>query len=218
MVEIIKDYFKKLFKEKVIFLLLGIIIGIGILTKLEPNGILGEDAIYSMLGGDTRNPVLFKISNIFAIIGSWKVLIPTTLLVMIGSYIKDRRDLFIGFFISCFGGFFVNAVIKNIFLRPRPIHILVDQSGYSYPSGHAMVNSAVYLFIAYYLSEYVDSKHKTIYYVLAALLSLMMAASRVYLGVHYISDVVAGLIGGFMVLLGVIFTLEYIRSIDKADY
>lgn len=217
MKEFVSGYFKNLLKEKLIFLLFGLVLAIGVITKLDPGGILGEDHIYMLLGGEYRDVTLFNLSKGFAILGSWKVLIPATILVVVYGFIRNRRDLSIGFFVACFGGFFLNFLIKSIFRRPRPAMMLVNQSGFSYPSGHAMVNTAVYLFIAYYISNYVNDKYKKALYGVAGIMSVLMSISRVYLGVHYISDVVAGIIGGFMVLLGTVFTLEYIRSVDDSD-
>ncbi len=88
----------------------------------------------------------------------------------------------------------MNWIIKHIICRPRPDHLrLIKQGGYSYPSGHAMVSIAVYGFLISYVLEYVkDKKWKIAFVSVFTLLILGIGMSRIYVGVHYPSDVIAG--------------------------
>ncbi|MCX7950719.1 MAG: phosphatase PAP2 family protein, partial [Clostridiales bacterium] len=85
-----------------------------------------------------------------------------------------------------------NEVLKAIFKRPRPdvIYRLVEAKGYSYPSGHAMISLAFALVFVYYLHEL--NKNKNIFTWFTIILALIIGISRVYLGVHYITDVLSG--------------------------
>lgn len=85
-----------------------------------------------------------------------------------------------------------NEVLKAIFKRPRPdvIYRLVEAKGYSYPSGHAMISLAFALVFVYYLHEL--NKNKNIFTWFIIILALIIGISRIYLGVHYITDVLSG--------------------------
>ena len=94
--------------------------------------------------------------------------------------------------------FILNYILKLIFSRTRPIDInIITETGYSFPSGHAMISLAIYGFLAYLLWES-DYKYKKIGVSLLVLLIVLIGISRIYLGVHYTSDVIAG----FIVSLG----------------
>ena len=90
--------------------------------------------------------------------------------------------------------FFLNQLLKYIFKRERPVNInLIKENGYSFPSGHSMISLSFYGFFIYLISHKDYSKSKKI--ILCSLLSLLILSigiSRIYLGVHYASDVLAG--------------------------
>lgn len=104
----------------------------------------------------------------------------------------------------------LNVLLKNIFLRPRPNELrIIEETGFSFPSGHSMVSMAFYGYFIYLICK--NMKNKYLKYTLCALLSiliLLIGLSRIYLGVHYASDVVAGLCFSmayliFMISIGV---------------
>jgi undecaprenyl-diphosphatase len=91
--------------------------------------------------------------------------------------------------------FLINTLIKWIVHRPRPDEImrLIEESGYSFPSGHSMISMAFYGYITYLIYKHVkDKKKRTIYCLLLLFLIFMIGLSRIYLGVHYLSDVLGG--------------------------
>ena len=105
----------------------------------------------------------------------------------------------------------VNQVIKHIIRRPRPnVLRLVEESGYSFPSGHSMVSMAFYGIIFYLVYKNVSNKYlKWILIILLSLLILSIGFSRIYVGVHYFTDVA----GGF--LLGLAYLIIYINIYNK---
>ena len=105
----------------------------------------------------------------------------------------------------------INQVIKHIVRRPRPnVLRLVEDDGYSFPSGHSMVSMAFYGIIIYLVYKNVTNKDlKWTLITLLSLLILSIGFSRIYVGVHYFTDVV----GGF--LLGLVYLIIYINIYNK---
>ena len=88
----------------------------------------------------------------------------------------------------------MNQVMKFIVQRPRPTQYrIIDERGYSFPSGHTMVNMAFYGFLIYLIYTKIENNHVkwTLCTILTWLIPLI-GISRIYLGVHYASDVIAG--------------------------
>ncbi len=96
---------------------------------------------------------------------------------------------------STAGASLLNAGLKSILHRPRPelVPHLAAVSNASFPSGHAMISAAIYLTIAAMLSETQPKRSARIFLMaFAGLLVLLIGCSRIYLGVHWPSDVLAG--------------------------
>jgi len=112
--------------------------------------------------------------------------------------------------VNLLGAWLLNVALKNLFHRVRPeLNRLIEVGGYSFPSGHAMISFAFYGFLAYLVMVNLPRGWgKYLLTIILALLPLGIGISRIYLGVHYPSDVVAGYaVGGFW-LLSCIFILE----------
>ncbi|MDR3242135.1 MAG: phosphatase PAP2 family protein [Lactobacillaceae bacterium] len=104
------------------------------------------------------------------------------------------------------------TVLKNFFQRPRPsiVH-LVNEGGYSFPSGHALNSILLYgsliILVHYYINN--DSIRYTFLTLLSSLI-IAIPMSRVYLGVHYLTDVLAGMaLGGFFLIMSKEFIFKY---------
>lgn len=89
---------------------------------------------------------------------------------------------------------FLNTIFKNIFMRERPLGInLIVESGYSFPSGHSMISVGSYgLLIVYLLNLKLNKYIKIGLMFILLLLILLILISRIYLGVHFFSDILAG--------------------------
>ena len=136
--------------------------------------------------------------------------------IVFGAYLLwKRRHFWVAAVISAvFGGMALNKLLKYIFHRSRP-HFddpLLSLTSYSFPSGHAMLATVLYGVIAAYLCSVFKSWRWRAVIGLAALgLVLLVAFSRVYLGAHYPTDVVAAMAEGMAWLslcLSVAFSLR----------
>ena len=120
---------------------------------------------------------------------------------------RRNEGLFLA--VSTVNAALLTLIFKHIFLRARPSHLrLVEQGGYSFPSGHAMASICVYGYLLYLALKI---RNKALKYVIIGLLSLLIISigiSRIYVGVHYPTDVMAGYLLG---IIEVTFMTEVLR-------
>lgn len=112
------------------------------------------------------------------------------------------------------GGFQIGAWSKRLIERPRPniIPKLVQVGGQSFPSGHAVTAAAIYLTLAILASRHFQSHGaRVIIFILAGAIISVVAFSRLYLGVHYPSDVLSGVFLGsaWALLMGALFSKQH---------
>src|SRR5699024_6746412 len=91
----------------------------------------------------------------------------------------------------------LNPLLKNVFDRERPTLLrLIDISGFSFPSGHAMGSAAFFGSTIYIANRVFKGISKVILLSLSALFIILISSSYVYFRVHYPTDIIAGIIGG----------------------
>ena len=107
--------------------------------------------------------------------------------------IKNKK-LSLGIIINLAGITIINQILKFIFRRERPTgYRLIEMSGYSFPSGHAMASLAFYGLLIYITKRLVKNKYlKILLITLNIAIIILIGVSRIYLGVHYLSDVLTG--------------------------
>lgn len=156
--------------------------------------------IYSL----PHNSILDTIFHFFSISGIFVVLWALLFLLVIAIEENRHHRFIFSFLISTVSSaILTNIVLKNLFLRPRPLSLLSlanYPTDFSFPSGHATFAFAA----AYVLAQY-DKKRALYFYGIAVLI----AFSRVYLGFHYVGDVLVGS------LIGVAVSWLSLYSIDK---
>ena len=113
-------------------------------------------------------------------------------------------------FLACLGGLILNQGLKLVFakLRPQLWTPLVVEHSYSFPSGHALGSLVVYGFLAVLLAHKFPRQHWLIYAIAAVIISAI-GISRLFLGVHWPTDIIAGYAVGAVWLIACIFTLGY---------
>lgn len=139
----------------------------------------------------------------------------TIFLVVIGIMLLLRNSdgLLVG--ISAGLSTSVNSLIKHIIRRIRPNGLrLIKQGGYSFPSGHAMISISVYGVLLYLVITRVKNKYVKV--LLASILSLLILSigvSRIYVGVHYATDVLSGyILATALVILLISIVNKYFRG------
>ncbi|HJJ08975.1 MAG TPA: phosphatase PAP2 family protein [Clostridiaceae bacterium] len=202
-----KEYIKKNLKWVVLFICL---VGFLALTEdvfnkeIMQGDIIGYKMISTFLISDFVTPIAKFITNFG---GAVFLSIATIALLLL---IKNKK---IG--LSIFSNIVIitilNQLLKRILRRPRPTEFrIVEETGYSFPSGHSMVSMAFYGYLIYLIYRYIKNKYiKWSLIVLLSILICLIGISRIYLGVHYTSDV----LGGF--LLSISYLVVYISLIKN---
>jgi len=202
-----KEYIKKNLKWVVLFICL---VGFLALTEdvfnkeIMQGDIIGYKMISTFLISDFVTPIAKFITNFG---GAIFLSIATIALLVL---IKNKK---IG--LSIFSNIVIitilNQLLKRILRRPRPTEFrIVEETGYSFPSGYSMVSMAFYGYLIYLIYRYIKNKYiKWSLIVLLSILICLIGISRIYLGVHYTSDV----LGGF--LLSISYLVVYISLIKK---
>ena len=207
MLEKIEKILRKNYKY--IIMLICIIILYAIIEDLFNKETIFIDLfIYKLIVLSMRNDVLTIIFKIITNLGGAYCLIIIAILCAI--FIKNKKIAF-AIPINLILSTMLNLGLKNIVERPRPIgYRLIDETGYSFPSGHSMVSMAFYGYFIYLIYKYVKNKYvKWISIILLSLLICLIGISRIYLGVHYTSDV----LGGF--LISISYLIIYISAANK---
>lgn len=169
------------------------------LVVLQMGWLEGMDTVIYQWISSFYSSTMTSFMIVMSFLGSWKAEVLICLICLVLWFRK-------GVVISCLTGIsaLINHIIKLIVQRPRPdvLH-LVAESGYSFPSGHAITSFVLYEMIAYFLWN----RHKGLACLIGTL-PLFIGISRIYVGVHYASDVIGGYLLGFVFLLLAIIWLK----------
>lgn len=172
---------------------------------------------------NSRTPELTRFSFFITAFGSSLFFFTASIVVAAFLYFKNKIDSLI-FIVIIFSAVIINIFLKSFYSRPRPgLDSLIIENSYSYPSFHAMSSFVLYSAIAFIIYKSTKNRNFSIIIsILFGLLILLIGLSRIYLGVHYPSDVIAGYLGGFIWILvliifqrTIIFERLYNKSIKK---
>lgn len=215
MTEKLKKIIKKDYKWIILFLC--VILFLAILEDVFEYETLALDtSVYTIVVEKMRNPILTDILKIITNLGSAFVLITITILSLI---ILKNKKIGLCITLNLALSTLLNVLLKNIIQRPRPEgYRLIEETGFSFPSGHSMVNTAFYGLLIYLIIKNV--KNKKLKYALSTLISILILAigfSRIYLGVHYTSDVLAGFLISIAYLIVFTTILHDILKLEKGE-
>ena len=202
-----KEFIIKNFKWIILFICL-----IGFLALAEDvfhkeimkGDIIGYKIISTFLISDFTTPIAKFITNFGGAI--FLIILTITLFILI-----KNKKIGLSIILNLIVITGLNQILKYILQRPRPTEYrLIEETGFSFPSGHSMVSMAFYGYLIYLIYKYVKNKDlKWISIVLLSILICSIGISRIYLGVHYTSDV----LGGFFISIS--YLIIYISAVNK---
>jgi undecaprenyl-diphosphatase len=149
-------------------------------VPIGPSWLRGAALDVTALGGVTvLTLVTLAVCGFLALVGHFR-----SMLLVLGSTV---------------GGAVLNSTLKALFSRPRPAVVphLAEVHSASFPSGHAMLSAIVYLTLGVLMAQLSESRWLKVYVLgVAVLLSFLVGLTRVFLGVHYLTDVLGGWMAG----------------------
>lgn len=175
--------------------------------------ILGFDTVIREWAYEQRTPVLNRILIGITYLGNWQTIVTLGLILLV--YPGTRKNIGLPFAVTAVSSTVIYKVAKSIFQRPRPDLAvrIIKEGGYSFPSGHSMNCLVIYGMLIYLTRRY--CRNKRIANIITAVLSLLILAigcSRVYVGVHFPTDILGGWSLGIAVLTTAIIIFERIRG------
>lgn len=152
--------------------------------------------------------------NFISFYGNHNFLVPANLLLVIYFFIKKNRQLALLTLLTALSSLGLMSLIKNLVQRHRPDAPLVaGVTNFSFPSGHAFMSVAFYGLLIWLALTYMnDSWKQRLFIIFLLLFILIIGFSRIYLRLHYTTDVVAGL------CLGTIWLLTVLTIADRRQY
>jgi len=175
------------------------------------------DALHAYASEVSSITALF---HIVSIPGSLETLALVGVLVAVALFVRRSWFMLAAWLAAVVGGEALNLLLKDLFARPRPSfeYPLVVETSYSFPSGQAMESLVVYGMLAYFAVLSLRGREmRAVSVGGAALIVVLIGFSRIYLGAHYVSDVIGGFAAGGAWLSAIITGFGSIRRYDAAN-
>lgn len=171
-------------KNKIIWLLIFILFLVSIVFVINCSSF--DNYIINLFR--YRSDVLTNIMKVITFFGS--ALMILILIVLLIIFVRGKRNKLL-ILINVIVVTLLNQLLKYVFQRERPTNSIIEETGYSFPSGHSMVSMAFYGFLIYLVYKS-NMKFKGLIISFISILIFLIGISRIYLGVHYPSDVIGG--------------------------
>lgn len=137
-------------------------------------------------------------------LGNVEFVVTAVSTTVVALYLSKKRKYIIPLLATIAGAELVTHISKLTLNRSRPLFGLVETTTSSFPSSHATIAISFYGFLGYILYRELSERYQALVVILSTIAILLIGFSRLYLGVHFVSDVVVGyLIGGLFLLAGI---------------
>ena len=171
----------------------------------------GIDSNVAIYFATHNNIVLTNIFKFISFICSPKFMILVNVCLFIFIILKKKYKLFL-INVASIASVVVNNIIKIIIKRERPnFLVLSNETSYSFPSGHSMISILFFGSIIYLVNKY-NIKYKKTITILLSIFIILVGLSRLYLGVHFLTDVIGGYLCGFIALIIIIMIFERVEK------
>ena len=196
---------KRVLKENLIFIILLIIMILSFSVYFNSNvstlinNFDSKTSVFFSNFIDTKLTTIFKIITFFG-----DIYIPIIIIMCTFLLIKNKNYFYIliGSYIFSGAITFASKIVIN---RARPVDSIIPYPDkFSFPSGHTLTSMVFYFMLCYLLTYKKNKKTKIITYILTMIFIFLIGLSRVYLKVHYFSDVIGGLLIGIITLFIII--------------
>ncbi|MBU2052617.1 MAG: phosphatase PAP2 family protein [Nanoarchaeota archaeon] len=169
-------------------------------------GKVSLDYFVSNLAQKMWNPTT---NGFFIFMGDYsrRIIVFIAITVAVFLYSQKRRMQSLVLVLTLVAGFILEHILELIIQRGRPAIQMIQESGYSFPSGHSISSIILFSFIIYFYKDEIKNKAgRAIFIFINIFLILLAGFSRIYLNVHWFSDVIGGYaLGFFLFNIGVLF-------------
>ena len=167
-----------------------------------------DQRVINLLDG-VRTASGIKVAIFITNMGSPQVFLLLTVALCLLFWLHKKPNHLIQFLATLGAGFAVMELMKILIARPRPVEALISASGYSMPSGHALISTLFCSMVIYsYKNHFKDKLLRIFFIIFFALSTIAVSLSRVYLAVHYLSDVAVGILLGLLISSISVFVFE----------
>ena len=159
-----------------------------------------------------------KLAIFISYFGSGLFLLPAYIFIICLLTVKGRKTYAVFVFTVSVSGLLLGLVLKEFFQRPRPLHKMIGAGGYSFPSGHSLGGFIFCMLVIFLIWKLKTGRlNKYFLYFISAVFGILIGLSRVYLHVHYATDVLGSLFvaAGWFALIYVLFILVYRNDLHQ---
>ncbi len=163
---------------------------------------------------DLESPLLTTIMKGLDFIGSTIPVIVTSLILLVILYRlhRNRSEVYL-FVVASLGSNVINYLVKSLIKRKRPVSELVIENGFSFPSGHTIGALTLYGIITFlFWRKITTTRGRVVLLIFATSMILLMGFSRIYLGVHYPTDIIGAMLLGGTWLYLTIWIYQYMME------
>ena len=167
-----------------------------------------------------RNVKATKAFVFFTYLGDWRTIISLSIVAVVIFWLLRKRREIIFFLVALISGEVIKELLKFLIHRPRPDirFSLIPENGYAFPSGHAVMSVIFYGIISYFIYKVCKKLWQKLIVLFTFFIFIFLVGfSRIYLGIHWTSDIIAGWLIGFSILVFFIIVFGQLKKPPPPD-